>query len=230
VLPLEPTEWSMYMNQWAQFTQEGEPYPATEFRPAQLYVYEGEPGGGGGEVPEGLIMVWGGPSTPKWSQPPVPYSSPRLFNGWDQISMYGQKLAADDWVCHDAGPVTDLRWWGSFIGWHEPYPPPLPDAFAITIWTDVPAGVGGADFSHAGTCIHYLLCTDYQWAFAGWDIDPRGGPAVAPETTFEFACFLDRSQWFWQEPGEHIYWVSIAAVYNIGVPPYPFGWKTRPRR
>ena len=175
------------------------------------------------------IVGGGGPSMPKWSQPPVPYSSPRLFNGWDQISMYGQKLAADDWVCHDAGPVTDLHWWGSFIGWHEPFPPPLPDAFAITIWTDVPAGVGGADFSHPGICVHQVLCTDYQWAFAGWDIDPRGGPAVPPETTFEFACFLDRSQWFWQEPGEHIYWVSIAAVYNIGVPPYPFGWKTRPR-
>jgi len=32
----------------------------------------------------------------------------------------------------------------------------------------------------------------------------------------------------WQEPGEHIYWISIAAVYPDVQVDYPWGWKTRP--
>jgi hypothetical protein len=48
VMPLSQWEWEDYWQQWQMHTQQGEPYPLTEFRPAELYVYEG--GGGGGEI------------------------------------------------------------------------------------------------------------------------------------------------------------------------------------
>ncbi|MCK4341105.1 MAG: hypothetical protein KAY37_05200 [Phycisphaerae bacterium] len=174
----------------------------------------------------------------KWSQPPEPYVPEDAFNGWDEYSrydMYGDKvtyqLVADDWVCDTEDPVTDLHWWGSFGGWYYPYEPPqMPGSFHIGIWTDVPANPPVEPFSHPGTMIWENYCDNYTLEFVGWDFDPRLVlPAPPPEATFKFTQVLDQSEWFWQDPGEHIYWVSISAVYGIGSPPHSWGWKTRPR-
>ena len=74
----------------------------------------------------------------KWSQPPVEVQ-PRLFKGWDEGSVFEHPpIVADDWLCEDDRPVTDLHWWGSFIGWTQPYlPPQIPIGFHIGIWTDL---------------------------------------------------------------------------------------------
>jgi len=172
----------------------------------------------------------------KWSQPPVTYTPDDAFNGWDQYSMYGYQIAADDWVCTTDNPVTDIHWWGSFIGWYHPQAPPqgMPQAFHIAIWTDVPANPNDPNsFSHPGRVIHEIICENYDWKFAGWDFDPRevgGQMRMSPEPTFYFTQYLDPEEWFWQQPGENIYWISIAAIYPSGqVIDYPWGWKTRPR-
>lgn len=64
----------------------------------------------------------------KWSQPPVPIdpdAEPPVFNGWDERSDYNNPpIVADDWKCEDDRPITDIHWWGSFIGWDLPLPPP----------------------------------------------------------------------------------------------------------
>ena len=60
-----------------------------------------------------------------------------------------QQIVADDWFCDTPDPVTDIHWWGSFLGWTDPELPALPRAFHIGIWTDVPAGVTDP-FSHPG--------------------------------------------------------------------------------
>jgi hypothetical protein len=170
----------------------------------------------------------------KWSQPPVPYDLPNAFLGWDQLSVYGVQLAADDWLCRTEAPVSDVHWWGSFLGWYHPWEPPmLPTAFHIGIWTDVPADPANPDsFSHPGVLLWENWCPSYEMTFVGWDFDPRevDGIAIPPEATFEFTQILPREAWFWQEPGENIYWLSIAASYAGVDPPHPFGWKTRPHR
>lgn len=168
-----------------------------------------------------------GEATVKWSQPPVPHSTD-AFNGWDELSVYGSsQIVADDWVCLTNRPVTDIHWWGSYLGWSSEHAPPrLPDGFHFTIWKDVPIGPGG--FSHPGTVIWQAYSSDYTWQFAGWDIDPRVDRV--PEACYKFECQLPRESWFFQEPGTGIYWLSIAAVYLEGNPQeYPWGWKTRPR-
>jgi hypothetical protein len=82
----------------------------------------------------------------KWAQPPDPVTEPsNIYLGWNQYSewCFGP-LVADDWRCTTPGPVTDIHWWGSFVGWKRPVPPdPMPTHFHIQIWTDVPAGPGG---------------------------------------------------------------------------------------
>jgi HYR domain len=163
----------------------------------------------------------------KWSQPPVIYTPPDAYNGWNQYSVWGStNIVADDWVCTNATPVTDIHWWGSFIGWSEPYPPQMPDAFALSIWTDVPKGI--EPFSHPGVCLRNIFCNNFTWTFAGWDFDPRN-PGAPPEACFKFEQELLEPEWFAQDPGTNTYWLSIAAIHTTGEPEHPWGWKTRPR-
>ncbi|MBN1489034.1 MAG: hypothetical protein JXA69_03885 [Phycisphaerae bacterium] len=168
----------------------------------------------------------------KWSQRPVSYTPDDAINGWDEYSVYeGGHIVADDWFCNTEDPVTDVHWWGSFIGWYEPGEPPLselPEAFQFTIWTDVPAGED-KPWSHPGVVIWEHECRNFTWEFVGWDFDPRD-PAAPPEACFKFEQDIPEDQWFYQEPGDNIYWISIAAKYPAGtVVQYPWGWKSRPR-
>ncbi|MCL5105685.1 MAG: GEVED domain-containing protein [Armatimonadetes bacterium] len=176
------------------------------------------------------------PDPIKWSQPPVFLSQGTqvpLINGWDEFSMYhqGPPIVADDWECKDRRPVTDFHWWGSFLKWTQPYPPPLPRAFHLAIWTDVAAKPPEIPFSHPGTIVWEHLCDNYQWNFAGYDKDPRG--QMENEACFQFNQWLTNpDEWFYQDPGpdgKNVYWLSIAAIYDPTQPTdFPWGWKTRP--
>lgn len=177
---------------------------------------------------------WSDPT--KWSQPPVewqPGLEPPVYLGWDEYSMYNQvppqQIVADDWHCTTDDPVTDIHWWGSFIGWDQPEPPQLPSGFHIAIWTDVPAGVD-SEYSHPGTLVWENFCDTYEYNFAGYDHDPRiDDPEMFREACFQFNQRLNPEEWFYQDPGPegNIYWLSIAAIYDED-PTYPWGWKTRP--
>jgi len=182
----------------------------------------------------------------KYSQPPdVNDIAQGDINGWDEVSLYNHQpdpIMADDWKCEDDRPVTDIHWWGSFIGWTQPdLPPILPSAFHIGIWTDVPdPNVNDPlDWSHPGALVWENMCDSAVWNFAGYDVDPRiGDPNFQEnETCFQWAQFLSQDKWFYQEPNEvtgtNVYWLSISAVYPAGTnfaDPnfYPWGWKTRP--
>ena len=191
-------------------------------------------GGGGGTNPgDPVNSKW----YVKWSQPPQvidPDARPPLIRGWDEYSNYHiPPMVADDWQCDDPRPVTDIHWWGSFIGWTQPHPPPImPNMFHIGIWTDVQAGVD-APFSHPGVLIWENFCDSFVWNFAGYDVDPRwGDPCENPqenESCFQFAQFLSEDEWFYQEDPCTIYWLSIAAIYNTTDPDpqHAWGWKTR---
>jgi len=166
----------------------------------------------------------------KWQQPPEPYTPP-AYEGWNELSVYNwEQIAADDWFCDTDSPVTDIHWWGSYIGWScEDEPPVVPDSFHIAIWTDVPSTPGTSDFSHPGKVIWETVCKDFTREFVGWDIDPRN-PYAPPETCFKFEQDLLEKDWFKQKPGGNIYWLSIAARYPAGSEvEYPWGWKTRRR-
>jgi len=169
----------------------------------------------------------------KWSQPPVEIDEehPTVFLGWNEAANYELRpLVADDWLCKDNRPITDFHWWGSFIGWDQPYlPAVMPTAFHIGIWTDVPAGVD-KPFSHPGTLIWQDFCDNWVWNFAGYDKDPRSQDEFM-DSCFQFNQLLSQDKWFYQngnEPDGTVYWISIAAIYpSQTTVPYPFGIKTR---
>lgn len=165
----------------------------------------------------------------KWDQPPDPIHPTNIYYGWNEYSVSGgQNIAADDWACTTDDPVTDIHWWGSFLGWNKIEPPQIPDAFHVTIWTDVPSGQNNS-FSHPGEVIWDHTYSTFTWEPAGWDFDPQ---TQEYETCFKFNLDLPKDDWFYQEvsaTGEpNIYWISIAAVYKEPSQ-YPWGWKTRPR-
>ena len=165
----------------------------------------------------------------KWSQRPEPYTIVG-YDGWNELSVYNwNQIAADDWFCDTDNPVTDIHWWGSFLGWScEGRPPQIPDSFHIAIWTDVPAGAD-EHFSHPGTVIWETVSNNFTSKFVGWDIDPRD-PNAPPETCFKYNLDLNEDEWFHQKPGGNIYWISIAANYSAGtIVDHPWGWKTRLR-
>jgi hypothetical protein len=167
----------------------------------------------------------------KWNQPPVAANPTNVFYGWNQpseVTLPGMLIAADDWVCASTKPVTKIRWWGSYSGWTQNTPPPVtPNAFQILLYSDIPTNAA-QPFSEPGGIVWQIYTTNYTSQFAGWDYDPR---TATLEACFQYEATLAPSDCFAQPGGPGtIYWVSIAASYQLGAAPaLPWGWKTLPR-
>jgi len=170
----------------------------------------------------------------KWSQPPYeiakdPAGIP-IYWGWDQLSWGFAPppnqlwQAADDWRCRDNLPVTDIHWWGSYIDWRDPIPPPSkPAAFWIGIYTDIPVQPG-IDFSRPGQLIWSYVATTYREEFVGYDVRYPTGPII--DSTFQYNVLIPQSEWFYQPGQDTILWLSIVAIQPTGG--QEWGWKTRP--
>ena len=167
----------------------------------------------------------------KWSQPPTyKDEDDECFWGWNEESVYGwRQIVADDWLCMDYRPITDIHWWGSYIGWNENVPPePAPSRFHIGIWTDVPAGAD-VPWSHPGKMIwQWEVPREVLWERpVGCDFHEDYPDWL--DTCFRYDLQLPEDVWFWQEGPETIYWISISARYADVEPPdeFEWGWKTR---
>ncbi len=178
----------------------------------------------------------------KAGQPPQTFdtATPYIFNGWDELSgLHLRQIAADDWECKDAGPVTGFQWWGSFQGWKEPLlPAELPLAFHVALWTNAvdPGATDPAKAGHPDALVWETFSTHWAWNIAGYNTDPR---RLNDDTCFQFTVLLSQDEWFHPALAQGsngaltpaTYWLSIAAVYDTHVPnpTHPWGWTTRPR-
>jgi len=171
----------------------------------------------------------------KWSQPPVrnPQSpEPNCFWGWDETSAFNGipvevgdgtggatnvvriavPIVADDWLCKDQLPVTDVHWWGSYQGWNEDLPPGVaPDEFHIGIWTDRPAEID-RPWSHPEEMVWEMRVqrSDLREESVGCDFYPEKGK----DQCFRYNLQIPRERWFHQnpEPATRVYWIIISAV------------------
>ena len=150
----------------------------------------------------------------KWSQPPD------MVIGVNIQSTEPQPIVADDWRCLDPMPVTDVHFWGSYIGWEtntpEPsLPPPGINGFVIRIYKDVPAGLS---YSHPGDILYEVPIDDFKEEYFA--------SILLPDRTYEhkFYYSLDLPEPFVQEEGT-IYWISIAAIM-LPDNQFPWGWET----
>jgi hypothetical protein len=187
-----------------------------------------------GEVEDYRVRIYGeGEGLPlKWNQPPLhnpnpDFPFPRSFYGWDEPSLYGEFIMADDWICIDPRPVTGIQWWGSYLAWDSAAPPEIaPHSFHLGIWTDVPAGVD-QDWSHPEVLIWEQIvprtalnehCVGSD--FMPWRMD-------MPDSCFLYTYSIPEDNWFYQDADSTIYWLSIAAMYDSLPDPHVWGWKTR---
>ena len=143
-------------------------------------------------------------------------------------------LVADDWPCDQNTPITAIVWWGSYLDYEyeacnfDGTGPPLPvkpDYFRLNIWTDVPADscVPGS-FSHPNEIIWQYDTRDYDEVLVGYDKHPEGSTMPGHEPVFRYSVRLPQEDWFLQEDGNNIYWLSVVAVYDENTPNYEWGW------
>ena len=186
----------------------------------------------------------------KWSQPPIewdPNSEKPVYCGWDEPSlrewvipeMESWLIVADDFRCLGPMPITSIHWWGSYFDWEYPgeWPPPfeLPIAWRIGFWSNVPADpTGDPNYSYPEELLWQIevpadrvdideVGTDDYYGYYPYDV------------CYQYTLYLEPNEYFWEDEfdantTDHIFWLSIAAIYDpCEVPPYhPWGWKTRP--
>ena len=151
----------------------------------------------------------------KWSQPPD------MKYGVNIQSTEVEPIVADDWKCEDPRPVTDVHFWGSYIGWDTKSEtpqsrPPRVEGFVIRIYKDVP----GVDrrYSHPGELLYEEKVGEFEENYVA--------SILHPDETYEhkFYYSMDLPEPFKQKEGT-IYWISIAAIMPDEYK-YPWGWET----
>lgn len=180
--------------------------------------------------------------TRKWAQPPDMLKGVNMpsFNYPEQDPAQ-QFIRADDWLC-DGRRVTDIHWWGSYLGYmsnsNGPVLPPAfgpskPLGFAIGWYTDVPTNITQA-YSQPGTLLASLFvpltnCHEvyYGTVLQDW---PQGTTNYEHEFQY-YADLLDIST-PWLETNDVVYWLSIHALFQANPEPggihQGWGWKTTP--
>jgi len=161
--------------------------------------------------------------------PPDPYKMhfPQFPDpvGWD-VNATQPLVLADDWMCSETGPVTDIHFWGSWM--HGI--PGMVQGFWISIHADVPAGPG-VPFSHPGPTLWEEYITNFVTTppidppgQQGW-YDPQTGMVFPNDHDPYFQYNITGiSNPFIQQQG-NIYWLNISAqVANPGATQW--GWKS----
>ena len=143
------------------------------------------------------------------------------------------RVVADDWRCTGDMPVTGLVWWGSYIGYgylpcecQQMPAPKKPDYFLLSIWTDVP-NVGSKNSSLPGEKIWEYRADEFDEVMVGFDKHPEPGDQdmAGFEPVYRYTVRLPEEDWFCQEKGNNVYWLSVVAVYEDGKSVvYPWGW------
>jgi hypothetical protein len=149
--------------------------------------------------------------------------------------MVQQPIVADDFMCENPLPITDIHWWGSYPGMGTEPVQRHPDRFLIRFWTDVPIGSENPNYSHPGDPIWDIVCENYTVEEVGYDINPglwldpgAGGQVQLVDRAYQYNQRLTAAEEFHQTVGQ-VYWISIQAQYDGDpISENDWGWKTRP--
>ena len=156
----------------------------------------------------------------KWQQ------RPDMEQGLNIVSIANRTdpetiIVADDWLCLDGNPVTDLHFWGSYLEWMKDKSVPTGDtpgveAFKIQIYSDIPA-TGTGDFSRPGDLLYEVWVDDFSETYVDSIYLSYG------YYEHKYRYDLDLPEPFKQERGK-IFWLSISAIPKSG--DFPWGWES----
>ena len=154
---------------------------------------------------------------------------PNFLGGFDVWNT--PYVLADDFVCTNTGPITDIHLWGS---WLNDVSHTNSINFWLGIYDDVPGGSGNT-FSHPGT---NLLWQQWfapgQYAETIWTnnaqeqfLDPGSTNVLGPDSVVWYYCFYPTNAF--QQTGTSTnaktYWLAAYAQLPVGAN-YNYGWKT----
>jgi hypothetical protein len=161
---------------------------------------------------------------------------PNLTNGVDVDATinFGWVLA-DDFLCTNSGPITDIHLWGSWL--HDQVD--LNASYTLTIWSDVPAPPTGGTFSHPGVPLwsqtftpgNYAICPGPSLQEGFYDpISTTGLAFLGFSTNLYYLCFnVFPTNTFCQAgtpTAQTNYWLSVSAQSASPTAPDYFGWKS----
>jgi len=141
----------------------------------------------------------------KWQQ------RPDMVQGINIVSLPNPDIGtvADDWLCLDGSPVSDLHFWGSYPGWKEMEPdpsdpPPGVRTFRIQVYSDAPATTP-EEFSRPDKLLYEVWVDDFTETYVA--------SIFLPWQVYEhkYQYDLDLSRIFWQKR-DKIYWLNISAI------------------
>ena len=143
--------------------------------------------------------------------------------------VLGNKILADDFLCTESGPITDIHIWGSWL-----YNAPDPNGyFHLSIHSDIPDPDGtGPLYSMPGNVLWSKDLSLWQERVYGTAneqfYDPNTGRILGPDNVvFQYNFLIDPIEAYQQQAGT-IYWLDVQFVPNTPTITTTnlFGWKT----
>jgi len=146
-------------------------------------------------------------------------------------------ILADDFLCTEHGPITDIHIWGSWLDDHIPfYEWPEGVMFTLSIHADVPDSLSPTGFSMPGEPLWWKRFLPGEFTarpFAsdideGW-LNPANEEYIFPadHVCWQYNFHIDDSEAFIQQgslDNPIVYWLDVQAVPED--PEAFFGWKT----
>ncbi len=164
-----------------------------------------------------------------------------------------QKILADDFICTQTGPITDIHIWGSWLNDKIPYSTANPNvqnvSFKLSLHTNVPANptIPGS-YSHPGDQFWSAIYTPGQYTPQLWlpseelFYEPNTNQIIGQDHQIWLYNFdikpdpTNPTQWPYQygtAANPQIYWLDVQAIVPEPapvagqlLPDYVFGWKT----
>lgn len=164
---------------------------------------------------------WPSTNATKWVQHPN-----STLTGLD-VMMTTPLLLADDFLCTNTGPITDIHVWASWLGDQT-----LPVPFILSIWTDVATNAVNP-FSHPGVKVWSETFQPQQVQVRPWQSntteffwDPRFPDQFEPDSVIWQYNFYPTNPFVQQGTPDQpvVYWLAVQVPFP-GLPT-PVGWKT----
>ncbi len=180
------------------------------------------------------IADWDPTDPAKWVQ--LPDLNPTGIN----IYATKPQVLADDFLCTQTGPITDVHIWGCWFNGYLPQEPTggNPSAsnvsFTLSLHADIPANTqGGPGYSMPGEPLWVKIFEPGQFSVnlyhngpEGW-YNPNTGQYIRTNQVWQYNFLIDQRDAYWQEgsPEEPIvYWLDVSAtlIDQQAI----FGWRT----